>query len=682
MAASGPRARADDEHSGGLVVCELSQAAEPGAGIARLVNHTAGEMPGFDIAVSFGGEADVEGWASVLQTAAQSESAAATVSALTMAAAGAVDAHRRAALEAAMPGVGQALIVETGVLAAQAPAPRVRLVSGPFVYIVRAALDLLGGLDESLATSAAAIADFGLRASARGLTNLVATRLLATPGPALLLDDRDRATLERRFPKVFPTLEEPPTEALERSLGLAKAATERKLDVTVDARALGTAAGGTQTYLLELLRALAASGEVQVRALLADDGPAELAELPNTERITYDAAIRGAPVSDIVHRPQQVFTVHDLNLLELVGRRLVITQLDLIAYHSPGYFPDLDSWRGHVRATRIAMGAADRVLFLSEHARADAEREDLIDRARTAVVPLGMRPDRSPEGSPPAALQHRDEPFLLCLGADYAHKNRPYALALTGALRARGWRGLLVLAGPHVDNGSSAAAEKELVEGDADLEGAVVDLGTVPEAQRHWLMSHARAIVYPTVLEGFGLIPLEAAVAGVPCLFAAQSSLAEILPDHLATLDGWDLGRSVLAAWPLLTDDQQRGAHVKALREVMLTYTWDRCVRLTIEGYEAALASRARLSAHAAWEARTRELEIARLGGAVHELHDAMQRLRDSVGEDGLALVGPDGLLDDGDRRALLALAVRPPLKRPVFAALRGGYRVLHRKRG
>ena len=41
-------------------------------------------------------------------------------------------------------------------------------------------------------------------------------------------------------------------------------------------------------------------------------------------------------------------------------------------------------------------------------------------------------------------------------------------------------------------------------------------------------------MLYPTVQEGFGLVPFEAARAGVPCLFAAQTSLAEVLPREAA----------------------------------------------------------------------------------------------------------------------------------------------------
>jgi hypothetical protein len=51
------------------------------------------------------------------------------------------------------------------------------------------------------------------------------------------------------------------------------------------------------------------------------------------------------------------------------------------------------------------------------------------------------------------------------------------------------------------------------------------------------------------------------------------------------------------------------------------------------------------------------------------------------LGADALALVGPDGLLSREDQRALLAMVVRPALRRPLIASARAGYRLARRGR-
>ena len=193
------------------------------------------------------------------------------------------------------------------------------------------------------------------------------------------------------------------------------------------------------------------------------------------------------------------------------------------------------------------------MVFFSEHARRDALAEDLLAERRAHVVGIGadaLEPS-GPMGDPPDGLG-LDEPFLLCVGADYAHKNRPFAIELLSALWELGWEGRLVLCGARVAHGSSRERESEVLARDPELARFVTDLGPVDEASKRWLYAHACALLYPTLYEGFGLIPLEAARAGLPCLFAAQASLSEVAPEA-ATLVPWDAGASAQAVLPLLS---------------------------------------------------------------------------------------------------------------------------------
>jgi hypothetical protein len=169
-----------------------------------------------------------------------------------------------------------------------------------------------------------------------------------------------------------------------------------RLTVTIDARALGATPGGTQLYTLELALALARTGDVAVRMVVADADvtDATRAVLEGTDQvevITYDQAVAGVALSEIVHRPQQVFSVHDLNLLRLLGRRIVVTHQDLIAYHNPTYHPSLDTWEQYRRVTRIALAAADRVVFFSAHSLRDATAEDLVAADRCDVIGAAIR---------------------------------------------------------------------------------------------------------------------------------------------------------------------------------------------------------------------------------------------------------------------------------------------------
>ena len=128
--------------------------------------------------------------------------------------------------------------------------------------------------------------------------------------------------------------------ALERARAAA-----RRLSVTIDGRALVSSVGGTQTYLIGLILALAQSGVVALRVLtppdLSERAATAFAGLSHVELISYEQALREPRKTDVVHRPQQVFTHDDFELLRLLGERLVIGHQDLIAYHDEAYHRDV-----------------------------------------------------------------------------------------------------------------------------------------------------------------------------------------------------------------------------------------------------------------------------------------------------------------------------------------------------
>jgi glycosyltransferase involved in cell wall biosynthesis len=566
--------------------------------------------------------------------------------------------------------------------------PRIAAPAGNAVLLRRAALDAAGALDAELGDLPAALVDWGERCTALGLGHVLVDDVLVAGPPARGATSAD-AELDRRWPQRHDhreTLAAAP--ALERAM-LACGRGLAQISVTLDCRALTAVRMGTQVHALEVAAALLRTGRVALRALVPPDlDDAARAALAShgagAELLDYrDAAAGGVPVTGVVHRPSQVFSADDLALLVPLGRRLVITHQDLIAYRIPAYHADTGAWQRYRSMTRHALGAADDVVFFSEHARADALADDLVDTARTGVVPIGVDHSALPQvaGAPPPELRTSAGEYVLCLGTDLRHKHRVFALRLLGALRAGGWEGRLVLAGGHAPHGSSREDEERLLAADPALAAATVRLGAVEESERRWLTEHAAAVLYPTLYEGFGLVPFEAAAAGVPTLFAAQSSLVELLPAQLAVIEPWDSDASAAAALPLLTDEAARAPHVEAIAAVASRLTWDRAAHALVDRYEA-LTARPPREATSGPRARLRleqsldESERIRRADAAR-----FDDYKAAVGRDALGLVGPGGLLDTADQRALLAVAARPPLRRMLFAGLRAIYAIGHRKR-
>ena len=138
------------------------------------------------------------------------------------------------------------------------------------------------------------------------------------------------------------------------------------------------------------------------------------------------------PASAVLHRPQQAFSQDDIGLAWQLGERVVLSQLDLIAYRNGDYFPNAGASEDYRRASRHGMIAAERVLVLSEHTRNELIAQALVDAERIKAIPPGLdhRPAVSPAGRTLAGAAEDEggsgiEPapgFLLCLGADYRHR--------------------------------------------------------------------------------------------------------------------------------------------------------------------------------------------------------------------------------------------------------------------
>jgi glycosyltransferase involved in cell wall biosynthesis len=179
---------------------------------------------------------------------------------------------------------------------------------------------------------------------------------------------------------------------------------------------------------------------------------------------------------------------------------------------------------------------------------------------------------------------------VLVVGNSYWHKNRLFALRLVRHLvESHGWDGGLVLAGGHPGWGSSHAAEQALLAGEPAMRSRVVDLGHVSDSVQGALYRSAELVLFPSLYEGFGLIPFEAAAAGTACVYAHRASMQELLPP-VGALPSFDLAEAGAFVHGLLEDAVARAHVVAAIRDTARTLTWDQTAAGYLEVYARALA--------------------------------------------------------------------------------------------
>lgn len=113
--------------------------------------------------------------------------------------------------------------------------------------------------------------------------------------------------------------------------------------------------------------------------------------------------------------------------------------------------------------------------------------------------------------------------------------------------------------------------------------------GYVPQQDLPLLYAGARAFVYPSLYEGFGLPPLEAMACAVPVIVSNRASLPEVVGDAgilVEAMDDADIARQMRS---VIEDD---GLHARLAQQGLQraqTFSWNQCAVETLAVYQAAL---------------------------------------------------------------------------------------------
>lgn len=180
----------------------------------------------------------------------------------------------------------------------------------------------------------------------------------------------------------------------------------------------------------------------------------------------------------------------------------------------------------------------------------------------------------------PAALKNKE--FLLANGLLKPHKNWAFLFEQLAELTDVDL--------PLVCLGLSDDAEKiRALARKHGLENRVILPGHLPEEQLASTMSAARALLFPSLAEGFGLPVLEAMAAGTPVVVAERSPMKEVAGQAGFFFDpDWPESFRT-AVRRVLNDEDERQKRIAAGRARAQQFSWEQTTRVVTETlYRAA----------------------------------------------------------------------------------------------
>ena len=248
----------------------------------------------------------------------------------------------------------------------------------------------------------------------------------------------------------------------------------------------------------------------------------------------------------------------------------------LITVHDFNYLTErtgFKRWR-HERRLYRQLRTADGLIAISALVAADARRA-LPWRVPVEVIHNGVTDLRALAAQPVAGV---DPGFLLHVSRMSPSKNVGAILGLAAAWPERRF----VLAGPE---GPCVEAQRAgcRARGLANVQV----LGDVSDEQKAWLYAHCAGFLFPSLVEGFGLPPLEAMYFGKPVFVSALSSLPEICGDAAVYFDGFEPAAMRARIEPNLHPD---AARVAAIHAHAARYAWATAAERYLAAYAAGLA--------------------------------------------------------------------------------------------
>lgn len=379
------------------------------------------------------------------------------------------------------------------------------------------------------------------------------------------------------------------------------------MHIAIDAHTVGTNLAGNETYITNLIEALADLDQINRYTLYVTKREAVARfthrwphvavrlTLPHTPLIRIPITL----VAELRRRPVDVLHVQ-YTAPPFAPCPFVATIHDLSFEHLPHTFTRRGRLQLRLSVRRTARRAT-HLITSSDYSAQQLTAEYKIAPERITVTPLAASPVFAPVTDMAELGRVRAKykiagPYLLAVGSIQPRKNlvrliEAYA-RLRRALREANAPSLVLVGKQGWLYEETMRAARAVIK-DENLfarEGRLIFTGYVPENDLPALYSEALGFVYPSYYEGFGLPILEAMRCGTPVIAGNLTSLPEVVGDAGLLVDPFDVEAIGAAMRRLVDDDELRRALSARGRARAAHFDWRKTARATLDVYERVAA--------------------------------------------------------------------------------------------
>jgi glycosyltransferase involved in cell wall biosynthesis len=371
------------------------------------------------------------------------------------------------------------------------------------------------------------------------------------------------------------------------------------LHIAIDAHSVGTGLAGNESYITNLIEALAEIDTVNRYTLYVTRREAVerfshrwphvkvRRTLPHTPLVRIPLTL----VAELYRRPVDLLHVQ-YTAPPFAPCPVVATIHDLSFEHLPHTFKRRSRMQLRLTVRHTARTAA-HLIASSEYSRRDLIETYQIPPDKVSTTPLAASTSFAPvrdegEIGRVRSLYGLEGDYILAVGSIQPRKNLIRLFAAYAALRrtrphAKLPRLVLVGKRAWLYEETLSAIEGQGIASD------VIFTGYVPESDLPALYTEALCFVYPSYFEGFGLPPLEAMQCGAPVIAGDRTSLPEVVGDAGLLVDPFD-ENAIARAIAQMIDDPGLRAELrrKGLKRARL-FNWHETARQTLQIYERTM---------------------------------------------------------------------------------------------